>query len=227
MAAKVPFLAAITPKSKNQAEYVESIKNNIITFCYGYAGTGKTLLAISTFLNLFYDKNNKYKRIIICRPYIHSNIGEEIGSLPGTLQEKVEPYTESIKDNLRELGVNISDINAMFENRTIDLVTLSTLRGRSFNNCLILVEEAQNVPKCGEAMKLILTRLGRNSKLILSGDIQQSDLSKEESAFLDTTNLLKGIEGIGVVQMKDYKDIQRAPIVREILKRYEALENGI
>jgi len=222
---KIP-LNFISPKSKNQQEYVDSIINNVITFCYGYPGSGKTILAISTFLNLFYDKRNKYKRIIVCRPYIHSNIGEEVGSLPGTLQEKVEPYTESIKDNLRELGMSVQDITELFEYKVIDLVTLSTLRGRSFNNCLILVEEAQNVPKSGAAMKLILTRLGKNSKIVLSGDIQQSDLNKNDVSFLETANLLKDISGIGIVQMTDYRDIQRSPIVREILKKFEELENG-
>jgi phosphate starvation-inducible PhoH-like protein len=211
----------VEPLSNNQAQYEELLNKNEIIFCKGHAGTGKTLMALSKALELINSNHNRYKRLVIIRPYIPNNIGEKLGSLPGELDEKVRPYLEGIKDNLRKLIPCDADIERLFREKTIELTVLSMCRGRSFNNCVVLVNEAQNCPINGESLKMLLTRIGVSTKMIIEGDCSQSDLYDGDSAFEEAFYLLKGIRGIGFVEMNDYSDIQRNPLVREILKRYD------
>jgi len=208
-----------------QEEYVKSIRENEITICTGLAGTGKTFLALSEAVHMLStsQKRSGIKRIVIIRPYIPSNTGEKIGALPGTLDEKVTPYVQSVKDNLRECIQNEQDIQQLIANK-FEFTVLSMCRGRSFNNCFIIVEEAQNVPLAGAAMKMILTRIGRGSKMVIAGDLDQCDIPTDESALAEAINVLTGTPGVGIVEMDEIETVQRSKIVREVLKAYKEHE---
>jgi phosphate starvation-inducible PhoH-like protein len=202
-----------------QKEYYKSIQENEITICTGYAGTGKTFLALSAGLRELYDNRSLIKRIVIIRPYMHSNIGEDLGALPGDLREKVLPYVEGIKDNMRELIHNEGEINRLIKEQ-IEFTILSMCRGRSFNNCFVIVEEAQNVPLDGGAMKMILTRIGKNTRMVIAGDLDQCDIPLKNSALVNAINLIEGLDGVGIVSMEDYEIVHRNPLVKKILQRY-------
>ena len=206
------------PRTENQESYINAIKNNIITFCTGFAGTGKTFLALSEALRLM-KEHKTYNKIILIRPYIPSNTGEKVGALPGDLKEKVGPYVEGIRDNLRKM-LSANDADLFIKSR-IEFTILSMCRGRSFSDCIVIVEEAQNVPINGEAMKMVLSRVGQNCKMIVAGDIDQCDIRPENSGLVDALERLRGVHRISIVHMDDYKDIQRSPVVAEILRRYE------
>lgn len=210
---------------KGQEEYVESIRNNTITICTGLAGTGKTYLALAEAINLLRvsPKRGGIQRIVVIRPYIPSNTGEKIGALPGSLEEKVTPYVQSIKDNLREFGINEQDIMHLI-NQKFEFTVLSMCRGRSFNHCFVIVEEAQNVPLRGDAMKMILTRVGKDCKMVIAGDLDQCDIDPRESALTEAINVLDNVKNVGVVDMSDVETIQRSPIVREVIKAYKEYE---
>lgn len=208
----------VTAMSDNQEKYIKSIYKNIVTICTGLAGTGKTYVALNVALELMKRYEKTYKRIVIIRPYIPSNTGEKLGALPGDLNEKVGPFVESIKDNLR--GMLEQNQIEPFIRTYMDFSILSMCRGRSFNNCIVIVEEAQNVPIDGDAMKMLLTRIGNDSKMIIAGDLDQCDIPKKRSGLFDAISILNGIKGIGIVEMDDPVDIQRSPIVRNILNRY-------
>lgn len=209
-----------------QEEYVESIRNNVITICTGLAGTGKTFLALAEAIDMMGHsaKRGGIQRIVIIRPYIPSNTGEKLGALPGTLDEKVTPYVQSITDNLRQFGFNDQDIQQILPK--FEFTVLSMCRGRSFNNCFVIVEEAQNVPLNGGAMKMILTRVGKDCKMVIAGDLDQCDINPVDSALYEAVNVLDGVNGVGVVAMDDVETVQRSPIVKEILKAYKRHEGG-
>jgi phosphate starvation-inducible PhoH-like protein len=205
---------------KGQKEYYESIHENQITFCVGRAGTGKTFLALNTAIEMLYQQSSGVRRIVIIRPYIPTNIGEKLGALPGTLSEKVGPYVEGVKDNLREMISEETEINNLVTNK-FEFAVLGTCRGRSFNNAFIIVEEAQNVPLDGGAMKMLLTRIGKKSRMVIAGDLDQCDIASERSALTHAINVLDDMRDIGIIEMNDLTTIQRNPLIREILKRYE------
>lgn len=205
---------------RGQKEYHESIHENQITFCVGKAGTGKTYLALNAAIEMLYQQNSGIKRIVIIRPYIPTNIGEKLGALPGTLDEKVGPYVEGVKDNLREMITEESEIYNLINNK-FEFAVLGTCRGRSFNNAFIIVEEAQNVPLDGDAMKMLLTRIGKKSRMVIAGDLDQCDIPPDKSALIHAINLLDGIKDIGIIEMEDINIIQRNPLIKDILKRYE------
>jgi phosphate starvation-inducible PhoH-like protein len=206
------------PRSWGQEEYLNSIDENTITICTGYPGTGKTYLALSKAVQLCL-KNKKFKRLIIIRPYMPSNTGERLGSLPGTLEEKVSPYLESIKDNLRKMHMTEEEVKR-FVKEYVEFTVLSMCRGRSFSNCVVIVEEAQNVPRDGEAMKMLFTRVADHCKLIVAGDLDQCDIEPGNSGLSDAINRLYSMDGVGIVNMDTVQDIQRNPLIAEILKRY-------
>jgi phosphate starvation-inducible PhoH-like protein len=205
---------------KGQQEYYDSIHNNQITLCVGRAGTGKTFLALSTAIEMLYKQSSGIRRVVIIRPYIPTNIGEKLGALPGTLSEKVGPYVEGIKDNLREMITEESEIMNLINNK-FEFAVLGTCRGRSFNNAFIIVEEAQNVPLDGGAMKMLLTRIGKKSRMVIAGDLDQCDIASDRSALTHAINVLDGMKEIGIIEMNDLNIIQRNPLIKEILKRYE------
>jgi phosphate starvation-inducible PhoH-like protein len=205
---------------KGQEDYHDSLDNNTLTICTGIAGTGKTFLALKKALKELYNKTSKIDRVVVIRPYIQSNTGEKLGALPGDLREKVSPYVESIKDNLREMIKNEGEI-ARLINEKFEFTVLSMCRGRSFNNAFVIVEEAQNVPLDGAAMKMILTRIGRNCKMVIAGDLDQCDIPTENSALAEAINLLDGMSNVGIIEMNDVATVQRSPLVRDILVRYD------
>lgn len=209
-----------------QEAYQESLERNIITICTGYAGTGKTFLAISHALTMLLNapKRGGIQRIVIVRPYIQSNTGERLGALPGTVDEKVTPYVLGLKDNLRQLFQSEQEIDKLIREK-FEFTVLSLCRGRSFNNCFVIVEEAQNVPLNGDAMKMLLTRVGKHSKLVIAGDMDQCDINPRDSALLEAVNILSGLDDVGIVAMDDIETVQRSPIVKDILRRYEEARN--
>ena len=213
---------------RGQEEYCDSIQNNEITICTGRAGTGKTYLALSAAIEMLYQNGTGIHKIVIIRPYIPTNIGEKVGALPGTLNEKVLPYVEGVKDNLREMISDEGEINTLI-NTKFEFAVLGTCRGRSFNNAFIIVEEAQNVPLDGGGMIMLLTRLGKKSRMIIAGDIDQCDIPSHESALPHAINVLDGLKGVGIIDMSDVRIIQRNPLIGQILMRYEEdakLNNG-
>jgi len=205
-----------------QEEYQDSLDRNIITICNGIAGTGKTFLAVSKALEMMFNapKRGGIQRIVIVRPYIQSNTGEKLGALPGTVDEKVTPYVLGLRDNLRQLFNNDQDIDNIIRQK-FEFTVLSLCRGRSFNNCFVIVEEAQNVPLDGDAMQMLLTRIGKHSKLVIAGDIDQCDIHPDRSALTEALNVLDGLDGVGIVEMKDIETVQRSPMVKAILQRYK------
>lgn len=218
---EIKFIPAVP--AKGQEEYFDSLKRNIITICTGWAGTGKTYLALSEAIGAIQNapKRGGIQRIIIIRPYIQSNTGEKLGALPGSVDEKVTPYVLGIKDNLRQL-LNISEQELdKFIREKFEFTVLSLCRGRSFANSFVIVEEAQNVPLRGDAMKMLLTRMGKHSKLVIAGDMDQLDIPSDESALTEAVNALDGVEDVGIVSMEDIDTVQRSPIVREILRKFK------
>lgn len=217
---EVRFIPAVPVPG--QEAYQDSLENNIITVCTGYAGTGKTFLAVNHALTMMFNatKRGGIHHIVIIRPYIQSNTGEKLGALPGTVDEKVMPYVLGLKDNMRQLFSNDKDIDSII-NQKFEFTSLSLCRGRSFNNCFVIVEEAQNVPLDGDSMKMLLTRIGKHSKLVIQGDIDQMDIDSRRSALPETINILKDLPGVGIVEMDDIETVQRSPIVKAILRRYE------
>lgn len=208
----------IRGRTHNQREYVKSIRNNDITICTGLAGTGKTLLALYEGLKLVNNEETPHDRLIVIRPYMPSNIGEDLGALPGDLGEKVSPFAESISDNLRQF-MKESDIRPMIMYGVLQFMILSMCRGRSFNNCVVLVEEAQNVPKDGDAFKMLLSRIGMNCKMIIAGDPSQTDIPAHKSHIIDVIEALSDLQGVGICYMYDNLDVQRHPLIPEILDR--------
>lgn len=216
----------IQPKVQpGQEEYVASIRENIVTICTGLAGTGKTFLALGEAVDMLRrsPKRGGIQRIVVIRPYMPSNTGEKLGALPGTLDEKVTPYVQSIKDNLREFGINEQEIQQLLTQK-FEFTIMSMCRGRSFNNCFVIVEEAQNVPLDGDAMKMILTRVGKHCKMVIAGDLDQCDINPRDSALTQAINVLANVPRIGIVEMDDVETIQRSPIVRDVIKAYREYE---
>lgn len=202
------------------------MRSNQITICTGLAGTGKTFLALNEGVSLMNKsaKRGGIQRIVVIRPYIPSNTGEKIGALPGSLDDKVLPYVESIKDNLRQFMNNEQEIQQLI-NTKFEFTILSMCRGRSFNDCFVIVEEAQNVPINGNAMKMILTRVGSNCKMVIAGDLDQCDIYSEDSALPETINILENVPNVGIVEMDDVETVQRSGVVKDILKAYDRWQN--
>ena len=204
----------IYAKTLNQVNYINLINDNDIVFSTGKAGSGKTFLAIVLAVKML--KEGKIKRIILTRPAVEA--GESLGFLPGDLKEKIDPYLRPLYDGLYEcLGREI--VNELIEKGTIEIAPLAYMRGRTLDNSCIILDEAQNTTKM--QMKMILSRLGYNSKMIITGDITQIDLPKNvNSGLKHAISILKGVKGIGEIEFKGI-DVIRHPLVNEILKRYD------
>lgn len=205
---------AITPKTEGQKEYVDSIRRNTITFGIGPAGTGKTYLSVA--LAAFYLKNREVDRIILTRPAVEA--GEKLGYLPGDLQEKVDPYLRPLYDALNEM-IGADQVQRLLLKGTIEVAPLAYMRGRTLERSFVILDEAQNTTP--EQMKMFLTRLGNQSKIVINGDKTQIDLpGKVPSGLEEAEKVLNGIPGIYRVYFTD-KDVVRHDLVSKIVKAYE------
>ncbi|PLV60237.1 DEAD/DEAH box helicase [Thermotoga sp. KOL6] len=208
----------IKPKTLGQKRYIEAIERNDVIFVIGPAGTGKTYLAVAVALD--YLKLGKVNRIILTRPAVEA--GEKLGFLPGDLAEKVEPYLRPLYDAIIDI-TSPDKFNSYRERGIIEIVPLAYMRGRTLNNSFIILDEAQNTTY--QQMKMFLTRLGFNSKAIVTGDITQVDIEKERSGLIECQKILKGIPGIEFVYL-DESDVVRHPLVKKIIKAYEEYERS-
>ncbi len=208
---------ALRPKTIGQKKYIDSIRNNTIVFGVGPAGTGKTYLAMAMAITAF--KNNEVNRIILTRPAIEA--GENLGFLPGDLQQKVDPYLRPLYDALYEIMGAESFLRNM-EKGAVEVAPLAYMRGRTLDNSFIVLDEAQNTTP--EQMKMFLTRLGYGSKAVITGDVTQIDLPKgKNSGLIEAVKILSEVEDIAVCKLTN-KDVVRHPLVQNIIKAYEKYE---
>jgi phosphate starvation-inducible PhoH-like protein len=204
----------LTPKTVNQRRYLEAIERNDLVFGVGPAGTGKTYLAVAMAVSALLSK--RVSRIILTRPAVEA--GEKLGFLPGTLQEKIDPYLRPLNDALHDM-LESDKIERFIEKNVIEVAPLAFMRGRTLNDCFILLDEAQNTTP--EQMKMVLTRQGFNSKMVVNGDITQIDLpTGKRSGLLDAFEILNGVEGISFVHFNE-SDVVRHCLVQRIVRAYE------
>ena len=208
----------ITAKTINQKKYFEALQNNDIIFGTGVAGSGKTFLAVAYALNQL--KKNKIKKIIITRPVVEA--GEKLGFLPGDLKEKIDPYLIPIYDAINEI-LGVEQASKLIEKQVIEIAPLAYMRGRTLDNAFIILDEAQNTTD--NQMKMFLTRLGFNSKMIITGDTSQIDLQRNvESGLVHAIKILKDIKRIKVINFETI-DVMRHPLVAKIIEKYEETNN--
>ena len=208
----------IYPKSINQAYYLDALEHNDITFAVGPAGTGKTFLGVCYAFKLL--KLGKVKKIVLVRPVVEA--GEKLGFLPGDLKEKIDPYLVPLYDSLEDL-FGKDHMQRLIDAGSIEVCPLAYMRGRTLDNSVIILDEAQNSTKL--QMKMFLTRLGFNSKMIITGDISQIDLQdKKASGLIDAILLFNNLKGIKIIEFKKY-DVMRHPLVYKIVERYEGTNN--
>ena len=207
----------IKPKTLGQKRYLECIKNNTITLGAGPAGTGKTYLAVAMAVNAFREK--EINRIILTRPAVEA--GEKLGFLPGDLQQKVDPYLRPLYDALFDM-LGAESFQRYQERGSIEVAPLAYMRGRTLDDSFIILDEAQNTTR--EQMKMFLTRLGFNSKIVVTGDITQIDLPDgKKSGLVEAMKILKGIDDIAINVFTE-KDVVRHRLVQDIIKAYEKQE---
>lgn len=207
----------IKPKTFGQKEYVDAIRDKMIVFGVGPAGTGKTYLAMAMAINAF--KNNEVNKIILTRPAIEA--GEKLGFLPGDLQSKVDPYLRPLYDALFQI-MGAESFNANVEKGLIEVAPLAYMRGRTLDNAFIILDEAQNTTPA--QMKMFLTRIGFGSKAVITGDATQKDLAPGAKSGLDVAlHVLKNIEDIGICELTS-KDVVRHPLVQRIVQAYDDYE---
>ncbi len=208
---------AVRPKTMGQMNYVDSIRNKTIVFGIGPAGTGKTYLAMAMAITAF--KNHEVSRIILTRPAIEA--GENLGFLPGDLQQKVDPYLRPLYDALYEI-MGAETFNKNMEKGAIEVAPLAYMRGRTLDNSFIVLDEAQNTTP--EQMKMFLTRIGFGSKAVITGDTTQIDLPRgKNSGLLEAVAILKDIDDIGINTLTN-RDVVRHPLVQKIIKAYEKFD---
>ena len=204
----------IAPKGAAQKAYVDLVRANDVVFAVGPAGTGKTYLAVALAVRALLDK--QIKRIILTRPAIEA--GERLGFLPGTLEEKVDPYLRPLYDALHDM-LDSERLERFLTDGTIEIAPLAFMRGRTLGGAFIILDEAQNTTP--EQMKMFLTRMGFDSKMCITGDITQTDLPRgQRSGLRDALELVEGIRGIGTVQFSD-ADVVRHPLVAALIRAYD------
>ena len=214
---------AISPRNANQALLVKAFRENDLTFALGPAGTGKTYIAIALAVKAL--KNKEVRKIILSRPAVEA--GEKLGFLPGDMKEKLDPYLQPLYDALNDM-IPAARLQKYIEEGTVQIAPLAYMRGRTLDNAFVILDEAQNTTL--PQIKMFLTRMGRNAKFIVTGDVTQIDLPRRsDSGLMKAMATLEGIEGIGTVRF-DRSDIVRHPLVRHIVDAFERrdkLENSL
>ena len=209
---------SIIPRSKRQKEYVKALKTNQIVMSLGPAGTGKTYLAVAVALTMLLEK--KVERIILSRPAVEA--GERLGFLPGDMKEKIDPYLRPLYDSLHDL-LDYDKIQKKIESGEIEIAPLAFMRGRTLKNSFAILDEAQNATRT--QIKMFLTRIGENSKLVVNGDPSQIDLpNKNQSGLIESQNILKNIKEISITNF-DQNDVIRHPLVAKIIEAYQKNKN--
>lgn len=209
----------ITPKSEGQRVYLQEIVEHDIVIGIGPAGTGKTYLAVAMAVDALYKK--RVQRIILARPAVEA--GEQLGFLPGRLEEKVDPYLRPLYDALEDM-LPADRIRRAIEDRTIEIAPLAYMRGRTLSDAFVILDEAQNATRA--QMKMFLTRLGLNSKTIVTADKTQIDLPvRDDSGLLEIERILRGIEGIAYVYLTE-ADVVRHRLVKDIIRAYQQATGG-
>ena len=209
---------SVIPRSKTQKEYVKSLKTNNIVISLGPAGTGKTYLAVAVALSMLLEK--KVERIILSRPAVEA--GERLGFLPGDMKDKIDPYLRPLYDSLYDL-LDYDKIQRKIESGAIEIAPLAFMRGRTLKNSFAILDEAQNATDT--QIKMFLTRIGENSKLVVNGDPSQIDLpNKKQSGLIMSQKILKNIKGISVINF-DHQDVMRHPLVTKIVEAYQKNTN--
>ena len=204
---------AVTPRSDGQKQFYEAVQKDDMVFAIGPAGTGKTFLAVAFAVAAY--KSRRVKRIILSRPAVEA--GESLGFLPGDLKEKIDPYLAPLYDALNELMLAVN-LKSLLSKRTVEVIPLAYMRGRTLDNAFVILDEAQNCSAM--QMKMFLTRLGPNSRAIITGDKTQMDIpDKNDSGLLQVEQILKKIDGIGFVYL-DESDVVRHRLVKDIIKAY-------
>ncbi|TDI68927.1 MAG: PhoH family protein [Bacteroidetes bacterium] len=212
-----PSGSIVKPKSLNQQKMVFMVGEKDVVFALGPAGTGKTYISVAMAVRAL--KNKEVKKIIITRPAVEA--GEHLGYLPGDLKEKIDPYLRPIYDALDEM-VPFEKLKYYLENRVIEIAPLAYMRGRTLNNAFILLDEAQNTTP--SQIKMFLTRMGPNSKVIVTGDVTQIDLpNNQKSGLVEAIKILGKIKGIGVIELES-KDVIRHKIVKDIIDAYQNIK---
>ena len=207
---------ALKPKTKNQEAYINTIEKNDVTFCTGPAGTGKTAVAVGLACDYLLDK--RIEKIIVTRPVIES--GRGLGFLPGTFEEKIHPYLVPVIEEM-EYRLNSNRVQAYRDEGRIEVCPLEYMRGRNFHNCFMILDEAQNATF--EQLKMFITRIGWDSKAVINGDIDQTDLLKKDRGGLEEfLDRLDNVTGVGIAELTEH-DIIRNKIISRIL---EALYDG-
>jgi len=205
---------SVIPRSKKQKEYVRALKTNPVVMSLGPAGTGKTYLAVAAALSMLLEK--KVERIILSRPAVEA--GEKLGFLPGDMKDKIDPYLRPLYDSLYDL-LDYEKIQRKIESGEIEIAPLAFMRGRTLKNSFAILDEAQNATQT--QIKMFLTRIGENSKLVVNGDPSQIDLpNKSQSGLIKSQDILKEIKEISVVNF-DHKDVMRHPLVTKIVEAYQ------
>ena len=207
----------VYPRTRNQADYIRGMRESEICFCVGPAGTGKTFLAIAYALQMLLSK--KMRKLVLTRPVVEA--GENLGFLPGDLAQKIDPYLKPLYDAMESL-VPYDIINRMEETRSIEIAPLAYMRGRSLNDCMVILDEAQNTTK--EQMKMFLTRIGSGTRAVITGDTTQIDLPrKNESGLLHALEILREVEGLNFSFLHT-GDVARNPLIKKIIQAYDEKE---
>ena len=205
---------SVIARSQKQSDYIKALRENDIVMALGPAGTGKSFLAVSVAITLLMEK--KVERVILSRPAVEA--GEKLGFLPGDMKEKVDPYLRPLYDALYEL-FGFEKIDKKIESGEIEIAPLAFMRGRTLKNCFAILDEAQNATET--QIKMFLTRIGENSKLVVNGDPSQVDLiNKSHSGLIKSKNIISHIEEIKIIEF-DHTDVVRHPLVSKIIKAYQ------
>ncbi len=209
----------VKARTPNQHRLVEAVRENDMVFAIGPAGTGKTYTAVAMAVRAL--KNKEVRRIILTRPAVEA--GENLGFLPGDLRDKLDPYLQPLYDALRDM-IPQQKLLSYWEDNTIEIAPLAFMRGRTLDNAFVILDEAQNATSA--QLKMFLTRMGRNAKFVVTGDITQIDLPRnQQSGLVEATRLLKNIEGISVIEL-DNSDVIRHRLVTKIIRAYDKADNN-